>query len=630
MIKLDFVTYISPKWKEHSELIAAIVSGLFIVAGWSLQQSSEQASAALFIMAFAIGGFAKAREGIEETIAERTLNVELLMIFAAVGSALIGHWMEGAILIFIFSLSGALETYTMNKSHREISALMKLQPEEAVLIENGGERIIPVSELIKGDLILVKPGERIPADGFLYNGRTTVDQSALTGESIPAEKKETEEMFAGTVNLTGSVTIQVSKKNEQTLFSKIIQMVQSAQSEKSPSQLFIEKFENVYVKAVLAGTGIMMIAPHYLFGWSWDETFYRAMVLMVVASPCALVASIMPATLAAISNGAKSGLLFKGGVHLERLSRTSVIAFDKTGTLTKGNPAVTDLVLREDVQQHEFLSAVLSIESRSNHPLAKAISKYAMQFDDTAPSPVNVVEQSGMGVFAEWNGQTYYIGKEDFAGGTEAERFAGGAADRFSAEGKTAVFVRDEKGVAGVFSLKDTLRNETKSAIRSFREKGIVTVMLTGDSEHTAKAISMDAGLDSYRATCMPEDKVNEIKKLKSNGITIMIGDGINDAPALAAADIGVAMGEGSDAALETADIVLMKNNLEKLSEAIILSGKMNRIIKQNIIFSMTVIALLICSNFLQFLSLPLGVIGHEGSTILVIANGLRLLRSSS
>ncbi|AZB42569.1 cadmium-translocating P-type ATPase [Bacillus sp. FJAT-42376] len=617
------------RWGQNAELLAAVLSGLLIAAGWAFQQSQPQTSIVLFILAFLIGGFAKAKEGIGETIANRTLNVELLMIFAAIGSAVIGHWLEGAILIFIFSLSGALETYTMNKSQKEISALMKIQPEEAIVINGDEYSRVHVSELQKGDFILVKPGERIPADGILVSGQTTVDQSAITGESIPADKYEQDEFFAGTVNLTGSITIEVTKTSNDSLFSKIIEMVQSAQSAKSPSQLFIERFENTYVKTVLAAVLIMMIVPHFAFGWSWNETFYRAMVLMVVASPCALVASIMPASLSAISNGARNGLLFKGGVHLERLSRAKVIAFDKTGTLTKGEPEVTDVRLRKELDETDLYSAVLSIETQSNHPLAKAIVNFARQAEGVQSRWTAVTEHSGMGVGAQWNGSEFLIGKEEFVGAEEARSFSGGAAEKLAEEGKTVVFVRDGEGIAAVFALKDTLRTETKDAINSFRENGLQTVMLTGDSEVTAKSIAREAKLDDYRAECMPQDKLDEIKKRKSNdGITIMVGDGINDAPALALADIGIAMGEGSDAALETADIVLMKNNLQKLSEAIRLSKRMNRIVKQNIIFSMAVIALLICSNFLQVISLPFGVIGHEGSTILVILNGLRLLKN--
>ena len=365
------------KVKPYLELIAALFSGVLILIGWILDKNGIGTSAVIiYLLAYVIGGFAKAKEGIESTIHEKELNVEMLMILAAIGSAIIGYWTEGAILIFIFALSGALETYTMNKSHREISALMDLQPEEAMRVTNGISEKVAVSELVIGDHILVKPGERVPADGKIIDGRTNIDQAAITGESIPVTKSIGDEVFAGTVNLRGSITIEMTKPSSDSLFSKIITLVQSAQSEKSPSQLFIEKFEGTYVKTVLAVVALMMFVPHYALGWSWTETFYRAMILLVVASPCALVASIMPATLSAISNGARHGVLFKGGIHLENLGNLKAIALDKTGTLTKGKPEVTDVVFREDLTEEDFLFHVASIETYSNHPLATAIVRY--------------------------------------------------------------------------------------------------------------------------------------------------------------------------------------------------------------------------------------------------------------
>lgn len=618
------------KWIEHIELINAVISGILIGLGWYFNvQGNEKVAIPLFIFAFVIGGFAKAKEGIEETIADRTLNVELLMIFAAIGSAIIGYWAEGAILIFIFALSGALETYTMNKSQREISALMSLQPEEALLITNGQERRVHVSSLSIGDTILVKPGERIATDGFILSGRTTIDQSAITGESMPVEKELNDEVYAGTVNGNGSITVSVTKNSTETMFQKIIELVQSAQSEKSPSQLFIEKFEGTYVKAVLIIVAIMMVLPHYLLGWSWNETIYRALVLMVVASPCALVASIMPATLSAISNGARKGLLFKGGMHLERLSKTKVVVFDKTGTLTKGEPEVTDIITLDKVDLKEFYEAVLSIENQSNHPLAKAIvAKINQDFPAEVAKMTSVDEKSGYGVSANIYGVHWKIGKAEFVGRDVADTFQNNISATFSKDGKTIVYVQREDQIIGIIALKDVVRDEAKAAIQKLQKNGVKAVMLTGDSVETAKAISKELKIDLFKGECLPEDKVAEIKLLKEKyGTVTMIGDGINDAPALATADVGIAMGEGTDVALETADIVLMKNELSKLTDALTLSNKMNQIVKQNIVFSMSVIALLICSNFFQVLDLPLGVIGHEGSTILVILNGLRLLR---
>ena len=618
------------KVKPHLELIAALLSGVLILAGWwTSKLDNETTSITLYLLAFIIGGFAKAKEGIEETVKNKELNVEMLMIFAAIGSAIIGFWAEGAILIFIFAISGALETYTLNKSHREISSLMEIQPEQALLISNGEEKLVHVSELNIGDHILVKPGELIPSDGVIYKGRSSIDEAAITGESVPISKGINDEVFAGTVNMNGSLYIEVTKSSSETLFQKIIELVQSAQSEKSPSQLFIERFEGTYVKVVLAVVLLMMFLPHYLFDWSWTETFYRAMILLVVASPCALVASIMPATLSAISNGARKGILFKGGVHLENLSNINAIAFDKTGTLTKGKPEVTDVHVREDLQEEELLHIVASIENQSNHPLAQAIVQYTKKITGKPfIQPNDLEDVAGWGIKALIHDEKWLIGKADFVGKELATSFANGIAANLAEQGKTIVFVKDSNGIAGVIALKDVVRKETVNAIKELKQHGIHTIMLTGDSEKTAKAIASEVSIDEYVAECLPEMKVDKLKELmKKHGTVAMVGDGINDAPALATANVGIAMGEGTDVALETADIVLMKNDLPRIAEAIHLSTRMNRIIKQNVVFSILVIMVLIASNFLQLLDLPFGVIGHEGSTILVILNSLRLLR---
>ena len=618
------------KIKPHAELIAAVISGILIAVGYLLDKGDYRAESIIaYLLAFVIGGFAKAKEGIEETIENKELNVEMLMVLAAIGSAIIGYWTEGAILIFIFALSGALETYTMNKSNKEISSLMELEPEEALLISGGEERLVPVADLKVGDIILVKPGERIPSDGRIQKGRTNIDEAAITGESIPVSKSDEDNVFAGTVNLTGSINIEITKESTDTLFHKIIELVQNAQSEKSPSQLFIERFEGTYVKVVLAFVFVMMFLPHFILGWSWNESLYRAMVLLVVASPCALVASIMPATLSAISNGARHGILFKGGVHLENLSHLKAIAFDKTGTLTKGKPEVNDLIVREGLNKKDILLKIGSIENHSNHPLAHAIVQYAKtELGESLLDPENIEDVPGWGLKASLNGEEWKIGKAEFVGKEAAESFAGGISKQLASQGNTLVFVQINEQLGAMIALKDIVRDETKAAIDILKTQGIYTVMITGDSETTAKAIAAESHVDRFFANCLPEEKVNHVKNLKEEFQTVaMVGDGINDAPALATANVGIAMGEGTDVALETADVVLMKNDLPRISEAISLSRRMNRIIKQNVVFSIAVIALLICSNFFQILDLPYGVIGHEGSTILVILNSLRLLR---
>ncbi len=618
---------VTNKLREHKELIAALVSGLLILFTWSMEgYLSHNLWILLHLTAFIIGGYFKAKEGITETIQNKELNVEMLMVLAAIGSSAIGYWTEGAILIFIFALSGALETYTMNRSNREIAALMDLQPEEATRIIEGKKEVVPVSSLHIDDVIYVRAGERIPADGSIIQGSTAIDESAITGESIPVTKGDSNEVFAGTVALDGSISIQITKPANQTVFQKIIEMVQTAKEEKSPSQLFIEKFEGAYVKTVLAMVVLMMFIPYFLFNWSLLESIYRAMILLVVASPCALVASIMPATLSAISNSAKKGVLFKGGVHIENMSHMKAIAFDKTGTLTKGKPEVTNFIIHPDYDEHVIMTTVRAIEQESTHPLAVAITDYCSEeaiidklFID------NVITASGNGVNAEINGEHWRIGKPAYIGFSS---FFDPYTKDLAAEGKTIVYVKKEATIVALIALKDTVRKDSVKAIKQLKQLGIYTIMLTGDHDLTAKAIAKEAKIDHYAANCLPKDKVDYLKQIKNKYHHIaMVGDGINDGPALATANLGIAMGEGTDVALETADVVLMKNDLTKITNAISVSKKMNTIIKQNIWFSLSVILLLITTNFLQILDLPLGVVGHEGSTILVILNGLRLLK---
>ncbi|MGE6489314.1 heavy metal translocating P-type ATPase [Paenisporosarcina sp. NPDC076898] len=628
-IEHNISTILTSRIKPHAELIAALLSGLLIVIAWFVGKGEESSlSISLYLIAFLIGGYAKAKEGILHTVRQKELNVELLMIFAAIGSSIIGYWTEGAVLIFIFALSGALETYTMNKSQRELTALMKLQPEEAWLLDaNGQSKRVAVKDLQIGNRLLVKPGERIPVDSIIINGNSSVDEAAISGESIPVSKHAGDNLFAGTVNLDGVLTIEMNKSSSESLVQKIIELVQSAQSEKSPAQQFIEKFEGRYVKIVLISVGIMMFLPHFLFDWDWTTTIYRAMVLLVVASPCALVASIMPATLSAISNGAKNGLLFKGGVHLENVGSMKAIALDKTGTLTQGKPEVTDFIVRDGMDDISVLTTWASIESQSTHPLAQAFTKFALD-QGIVTSPIsNMKDVPGWGIKAMVGSMEWKIGKPSFVGTDVANEFHDGISSILANQGKTVVFAADDDGIIAIAALRDQVRLEAKEANTLLRESGVYTIMLTGDNERTAKVIAEDAGVDHYIAECLPETKVSHMKELLSKyGNVGMVGDGINDAPALATATTGIAMGEGTDVALETADVVLMKNELARINYAIQLSRKMNRIVKQNVFFSITVIFILIISNFFQVINLPLGVIGHEGSTILVILNSLRLL----
>ncbi|MFD1416102.1 heavy metal translocating P-type ATPase [Oceanobacillus jeddahense] len=617
----SFLSYL----KIHGEIIAAAISGILILLAWILSGYISHALwITLLIAAFLIGGFAKAKEGITETYQTKKLNVELLMIIAAVGAASIGYWAEGAILIFIFSLSGALESYTENKNKNELQSLIKLQPETATLL-NG--EVVNIHQLKPGNHIAVKSGERIPADGVIVKGDTTVDESALSGESIPVMKTISDKVYAGTVNLGSSLQIEINTLPTETMFQKIIGLVQNAHEERSPSQQFIEKFEGVYVNVVLITVAVMMFLPHFLFGWPWTDTIYRAMILLVVASPCALVASIMPATLSAISNGARQGILFKGGVYVEALAKLDTIAFDKTGTLTKGEPEVIDYYIAPDQDIEYVANIIYAAESESIHPLALAMQKWAAPKRGEQPDVAATVDHhNGRGLSAQAGDMTWMIGNAEMVGKQDAEQIL--EAMNTQEKATTNIFVKKGKTVIAVFLLKDTLRLDAVEAIRNLQSFGLQTVMLTGDNQGTAENIAKEAGIDEFHANCLPEDKVDYLKELRDQGRqTAMIGDGVNDAPALATANIGVAMGAGSDIALDTANVVLIKNNLGKMVHAIRVSKKMNTIVKQNIIFSLAVIGILIASNFLQVINMPLGVIGHEGSTILVILNGLRVLK---
>lgn len=620
-------------WMERNwQFVTTGISGVLIIIGWIFgSEVGEVWTAVIFLSAFIIGGFEQAKEGILATIKTKKLNVELLMILAATGASIIGYWFEGAILIFIFSVSGALETYTTNKSKREITKLMAFQPESASrILPNGDIEEVAAKDLRMDDIVIVRPGESVPIDGVIVRGSTTLNEAAINGESVPAMKTVGADVFGGTVNVSSAITVKVTQTFENTIFSKIIRLVETAQNEPSKTARFIERFEDFYVKAVLLFVLVMMFLPHFALGWSWNETFYRAMVLLTVASPCALVASVTPATLAAISNGARYGILFKGGVHLENLRGIKAIAFDKTGTLTNGTPRLTDQLFKANSDEKRIINVVVAMERQSLHPLASALTKELESEVTDKLMEIDVTDVPGWGVKANYDGEIWQIGKAGFVGEDEAKQFSGEAFEKLASEGKTIVYVAAAGEVIAMFALKDTCRPEAIQAITALKAKGIKTIMVTGDNEQTGAAIQTELGMDYVVSGCLPEKKVDVIKDLSATyGNVAMIGDGINDAPALAHAAVGIAMGEGTDIAMETADVVLMKNDLEKIAYAYTLSERLHWISWQNICFAIAVIITLIVANVFQLINLPFGVVGHEGSTILVILNGLRLLKTN-
>lgn len=626
--RLEFRTF-GQFWEMHGSGVITALCLIFTVLGWLAQkQGSMTLGIVLFLFAYVIGGFEKAKEGLQTLIQERNLDVDLLMVVAAIGAAIIGYWLDGAILIFIFSLSGTLEGYTMERTNKDIQSIMNLRPEKALVLRGSAQYQVRVEELSIGDRILVKPGERLPSDGIVLEGSSAVNQASITGESIPVDKSAGDEVFAGTINGQGSLIVEVTKRVEDTLLAKIIRLVQEAQSELPPSQLFVERFEGIYAKIVVVGAVLLMVLPPFLLKWSWDVTIYRAMIFLVVASPCALVSSIMPAILSGISNGARHGVLIKGGVHLENIGHVKVVAFDKTGTLTAGEPKVTDVIPFEGYSEHDVLQKTASLEALSEHPIARAIVSEAAARKLTLQDAANLQAVPGFGVYGLIHEQEWRIGKHTMEQVRSLPETHHSTARKLADEGKTVIFAETEGKTIGMLAIQDTLRPEAKAAVKALKHNGIRVVMLTGDSNATAKAIGAEVGVDEIQAELMPEDKVRIVKNLTNDfGKVAMVGDGVNDAPALATSAVGIAMGAaGTDVAMETAKVVLMADDISKVAYAINLGRRTTRVIKQNIAFAIAVIVVLVVSNFLGSVTLPLGVVGHEGSTLAVILSGLRLL----
>nr|WP_092068953.1 heavy metal translocating P-type ATPase [Dendrosporobacter quercicolus]NSL47290.1 cadmium-translocating P-type ATPase [Dendrosporobacter quercicolus DSM 1736]SDL83949.1 Cd2+/Zn2+-exporting ATPase [Dendrosporobacter quercicolus] len=617
-------------WERHGAALTTAVSAVLVLLAWYAGTKGwEPLEICLYIAAYVIGGYRKAWEGLQTLIQERDLDVDLLMIVAAVGAASIGYWQDGAILILIFALSGALEGYTMEKTNQDIRSIMKLRPETALILRDNNESRIRVEELQPGDLVLVKPGERIPADGVIQQGYSAVDQASITGESIPVDKACGDEVFAGTINGQGALTIAVTKPAEATLLARIIRLVQEAQSEMPPSQLFVERFERVYARVVIVAALLLLVIPPYAFGWTWDKTVYRAMIFLVVASPCALVSSIMPAILSGISNGARKGILFKGGVHLENIGDIKVVAFDKTGTLTEGKPKVTDIIPLLSQSEAELLRLTAALETLSEHPIARAIVQAAKDKRLELPKAAELQAIPGVGVHGLVNEEEFRIGSLDCLEDNVLSAGHRQMARQLEEQGKTVIYVQSQNQLLGLLAIQDTLRPQARNAVRALRRMGIEVAMLTGDNSATAQAIGKQADVDWVYAGLFPEQKVEIVKKLTASyGKVAMVGDGVNDAPALATAAVGIAMGAaGTDVALETANVVLMADDIEKVADAIALGRRTKQVVKQNIVFAMSVVVLLVAGTFLEHVNLPVGVIGHEGSTLLVIASGLRLLR---
>ena len=617
------------KFMKDYYYLGATLCGVFLVLGLLFFRLTIFSNI-LFSLAIICGGYEQTKDGILEIINDKHLNVDLLMALAAIGACIIGDFREGALLTLIFSVSNALEEYTTQKSRRELTHLLTLQPKTAQKIIDGKNVTVPVEELVIGDNVFVPNGASLPIDGILLSNYATVSQAAITGESLPVEKLCGADLFGGSLNVGAPLTLEVSKGAEETVLAGILQLVKQAEENPSPTASFINRIEDTYVKVVLTLVPLAILFLYFVMGWTFSESFYRGMVLLVVASPCALVASVTPAALAAISNGARNGIIFKGGTALENLADVSTISFDKTGTLTRGLPELADsYYVTDNFSKEQLAHFVHLLEMQSTHPLAKALVAATELIADGIELS-DVTEISGFGMSAAFSDDaphTIRLGKIEAV--TLHDETLTEKINQWQSEGLSTVGLSIDDKLVAIFALGDTIQPTAAPLLNYMHQNHIQTTLLTGDHAKVADTLGKKLGIDHVASNLLPAQKAEYILKQKEDGTkNAMVGDGINDAPALANATVGIAMGNGTDIAIDVADIVILQNNLERLTLSFRLSKKMKTIVYQNIIFSVSVIITLILCNFLQIINMPIGVLGHEGSTILVILNSLRLLKN--
>lgn len=628
-----------PAWVEalaegREPVWTPVVCGLLILLGWlgpTLLGMPKWAEILAFAGAYVAGGIFSLIRTVK-SLRDRRLDIDLLMLLSAGGAAVIGEYAEGATLLFLFSLSNALESRALRRTTRAIESLMELRPDEAMLLgADGSERRVGADSLEPGDLVRVRPGGRIPADGHVQSGHSAADQAAITGESAPVEKGPGDPVFAGTINIGGTVEISVDRRASDSTLSKIIELVEEAREAKAPTQRFIDRFEQGYAATVIFAALAAVVIP-LAFGEAFRPAFYRAMTLLVVASPCAVVISTPATILAALAHAARRGLLFKGGSPLESLATIDTMAFDKTGTITAGKPLVVAVLGFNGTEPDRVLALAAGVERLSEHHLGQAIVNEATTRQLQVPRAVGLRNQRGLGAVADVDGRQVTVGQREFVSsmeGFELRPEESAKIEKLESRDQTLVFVAsgDERGV---LVLEDQVRPEAAGALASLKAIGVKrTVLLTGDNPRVAQRVAREIGIDEVRSGLMPEEKVELIRTFSGQGEQVaMVGDGVNDAPALASSSVGIAMGlAGTDAALEVADLVLVRDRLDDLPYALRLAKRSLRIIRQNLAFACAVIAILVVVNLLYGLPLPIGVVGHEGSTILVVLNGLRLLR---
>ena len=613
---------------DDSKAVIFYIAGLVLyIIGMVLHFMGNGFANILFILTLFLSGYHVTMEGIEDTI-EKTKkkgkfqpNVHILMTLAAVGAVLIGNAEEGALLILIFAGAHFLEEYVEEKSRKSLTALLQMNPTQARLIQENGEVVVvEVASLKVGDTLEVLHGDQVPIDGVITKGLTSIDEATITGESMPRSKGEGDEVFASTVNLSSRIEMQVTAASTDTVFAKIMKVVENAQHSMNKQATFIQKIEPIYVNIVLIIWPIFLLFGYFLMGWDLNTTLYRGMVYLIGVSPCALAASAVPATLAAMSRLSKMGILAKGGAAISQLQELRVISFDKTGTLTKGTPDLTDYWFEDEA----IIPAIVAMEKQSTHPLAQAVVQRFNEWT-VLKEEIEVEVLVGQGVRSVVSGEEIQIVKPLDTTNRSAE--VSSRMKEWASEGKTVVTVVKDNMIVGLMAFMDLPNQASKAVLDYFKSELVHTTMITGDSRETAEMIGMKLGVQEVVANVLPEEKLEKIQSQKERyGLTAMVGDGVNDAPALATADIGIAMGNGTDIAIETSDIVIMKNDLQKLVSAHKISKKLHRVILENMIFAMSVVVMLLILNFFGLTNIGWGVVLHEGSTILVLLNGLRLL----
>lgn len=629
---------------DLNEEISCGLGFLFLVAGAIVSKTSGAGTAShiLFGGAYLFAG----QQGIRSAVAslrEGELDIDVLMVLAALGAAAIGAPFEGALLLFLFSFSNVLQRHAMDRTNQAIRSLLTLRPGEALVKRDGGTVKVAVESIGIGEIVIVRPGEQIPTDGEIAEGDTHVDESSLTGESMPVAKSPGSPVFAGTLNQSGGIEVRVTRRADDSTLARMVKLVAEAQAEKSSTQRFLEGAEKWYAMGVIGLTIVVLLVPWLLHGEEFAKSFYRAMTIMVVASPCALVISTPATVLSAIGGAARKGILIKGGSHLDRAATIDIVAIDKTGTLTVGKPSLTGIVTREGshlpdstlpASARDMLRRAASLEARSEHPLAHSIVKAAESLGIEVPEATSFQSATGRGAEATIDGVRHLIGSERWFRELRAHgmEHLATAASELQDTGKTCVWFGrrdgDEVTAEAVLAMADTIRSGSAGLVRELKQAGVRrVVMLTGDEPRVAEAIARETGVDEVHASLLPEDKLRVIRQLKTEGKVLMAGDGVNDAPALAAADIGLAMGAaGTDVAMETADIVLMGDHVEAIPLLLSHARRARRVLVQNLVFATAVIVVLVLAALGFALPLPLGVVGHEGSTVLVCLNGLRLL----